>query len=183
MKIIIKNMNQQKMKKINIILFIWLLLIFFAKCDADCTNLFAITDSGKQCYENESACKAANFDYKKGNQCLNYCPSYIYNPPDPTLIECLDSTTVCIGLGLKYYNTEELKCSENLPTDSTDPPYYENEHGSDDSPLPDEGGSTYTRGCKSSKFPKLTFQTQRCQRECDDGEFFKIKNQIIQTYV
>ena len=177
MKIIIKNMNQQKIKKVNIILLIWLSLNFYVKSQT-CSpgQLFGIKDSAIKCYNSENACKADGFPYKKGDQCLEYCPSYMY--PSGVLEECLDDLRNCIALGLEYYNTEELKCYDELPSNppSPNPPYYENEHGPNDSPLPDEGGSTYTRGCKSSKFPKLTFRTERCQRECDDGEFFKSNN-------
>ena len=89
------------------------------------------------------------------------CPSY-----SNSASECIDSLEDCILKGLKFYNREELKCYASLPF-GTNPPYFKNEDDRED-----EGGNTYTRGCKSSYFPKFTPGTNICKVECDYNEFY-----------
>jgi len=100
------------------------------------------------------------------------CSSFVYSHGGT--VECIKD---CSQNGIKYYNREELKCYDSLPSDANNP-YYENEHDNNGSPMPDEGGNTYTRGgCKSSYFPKLTRGSNICKRECDaNNEFFISSN-------
>ena len=80
---------------------------------------------------------------------------------------CYNSLEDCIQSGLRFYNREELKCYNTLPSST----YYTNENDYED-----EGGNTYTRSCKSSYFPKLTPGTKICKTECDGDEYYLSSN-------
>ena len=144
-------MNQKEMKKkINYILFIFLLFNSYVKC---------VTY-----YKNDGAGNLVK---------VAFCPSYM-TPinGDNNKLECIDSLDDCKIRGLYYYNREDLKCFISLPS-----AYYENEIDTTTGlPKEDEGKNTITlksKVCKSSYFPKLANSPKRCQRECNSGEYFK----------
>ena len=76
----------------------------------------------------------------------------------------------CKSNGLYYYNKDDLRCYDSLPSGARANEIDTNTNFSKE----DEGRNTYTRTtpCKSSFFPKLS-TSGRCQTTCDNNEYFR----------
>ena len=141
---------------------------------------YAIQDDGSyKYYNNEEGCINDGFKYKKDNkgiQCLKECTSFIYEVPKNSeskkkLDECYDNVEGCQKEHYYYYNTKEKKCYISLPNGAN-----ANEIDPEKRlPKEDEGGNTYTKGCGSLRFPKITTKGI-CKKECDKDEYFKPDN-------
>ena len=140
--------------------------------------LYGIDGDGKYyCFTNDEECTKSpyNFKYKRGNQCVKECTSFIYevpnNPSGKKLDECYDSVDECIDKKYYYYNTKDRRCYVSLPAGA-------NSNEIDVAtrlPKEDEGRNTYTYGCGSLLFPKKTTKGI-CKKECDKDEYFKPSN-------
>jgi len=136
-------------------------------------HLFGITDNGEyKCYNDEEGCINDQFKYKKDNQCVKECTSFIYEVPNNSngkkLNECYNTVEDCKYKDYYYYNTKERRCYISLPDDANS-----NEINTESrKPKEDEGRNTYTRGCESLLFPKKTTKGI-CKKECDKDEYFR----------
>jgi len=136
--------------------------------------LYAIEDDKKVCYSDEAACKKDNkYNYRKGNECIKECKPY-YEVGDGVdgnsyLKRCFDSTNECYSKHYYYYNTYMLKCWSTCPSDMFSTPV-----DSEGKPLPDLSGSTCISEC-GKDYPKHTYGTNVCKKECDNGEFYTLE--------
>ena len=137
-----------------------------------CKFFYGFQNDGTiKCYNDEASCKGNNFVYKKGNQCLKNCVSFIHEVSGTNkLHECFDTVDDCKSNGLYYYNKDDLRCYDSLPSGARANEIDTNTNF----PKEDEGRNTYTRTteCKSSFFPKFT-TSGRCQKTCDNNEYFR----------
>ena len=135
--------------------------------------LYAIEDGKKVCYSNEAACKEKQYNYRKGNECIKECKPY-YEVGDGIdgnsyLKRCFDSTNECYSKHYYYYNTYMLKCWSTCPSDKFSTPV-----DSEGKPQPDLSGSTCITEC-GKDYPKHTYGTNVCKKECDNGEFYTLE--------
>ena len=138
--------------------------------------LYGVKNDGHyQCYDDEASSYNDGFRYKKRNQCLKECTTFIYEVHKDTnekkLDICYESVDECRDKKLYYYNTDERRCYASLPSGKKP-----NEIDFETSlPKEDEGRNTYTDNCGSIRFPKKTTKGI-CKEKCDKDEYFYPNN-------
>ena len=140
--------------------------------------LFGFDENNKKkCYKDEKACKAKNYLFLKGTECLRACKPYFevvddFNK-DLYLRKCFNSIEECKSEGYLYYNVDMLTCWNNCPQGM-----YSIEVDKEGKPQRDKTGSTCVVSC-GQDFPKHTKDMMVCKKKCDDNEFFKLEEPNI----
>ena len=140
--------------------------------------LFGFDENNKKkCYKDEKACKAKNYLFLKGTECLRACKPYFEVVDDFNknlyLRKCFNSIDECKSEGYLYYNVDMLTCWNNCPQGM-----YSIEVDKEGKPQRDKTGSTCVVSC-GQDFPKHTKDMMVCKKKCDDNEFFKLEEPNI----
>ena len=133
--------------------------------------LYAIENNKKVCYSDDTDC-LAKYNYRKGNECIEKCKPYFEVDDGISgsyLKKCFNSVAECKSNYYYYYNNDMLKCWSTCPSNM-----FSTTVDSEGKPIEDLSGSTCITKC-SQDFPKHTYGTNVCKKECDNGEFYTLE--------